>query len=132
MNTLPTHIQRSSYAPDYSQRQRDQHLPPEIIEQREKSERMVLRGPGRVGSPACNVIAVFKHCPDDLMEALIYRYNQHNWLLKKIAQQDQTIALHLAQGWRKIGLTIAAGYRAVKKSLQLGRVANDQSDRINK
>ncbi len=103
MNTLPTHIQRSHYAPDISQRQRDKHLEPDDIALFEKAERMVLRGPGKIGSPACNVMAVFKHCPDDLMEAIIHRYNQYSWLM---AERERL----KAYGKRKIRLTLAAAF----------------------
>ena len=80
MNTLPTHIQRSHYTPDFTMRERDKHLGADDIALFEKNERMVLRGPGKIGNPGCDVVAVFTHCPDDLMEALIYRYNKYNWL----------------------------------------------------
>jgi len=101
MNDLPTHIQRSHYVPDVGQRQRDKHLQPEDIEQFRRSERMVLRGPGAIGHQGCNVVAVFKHCPDDLMKAFIHRYNQHNYLMDKIERLQ-------AHGRKRIRLTLAA------------------------
>jgi len=89
---LPTHIQRSWYAPGPAQRRADKDAPFFMLEQFKKAESMVLRGPGKIGDSDCNAVARFAMCPDDLLESLIYRYNQHNYLLKKIERKDKTIA----------------------------------------
>lgn len=97
MNNLPTHIQRSYYAPGPAQKRRDEFdRNQEEMEHTEKTERMVIRGPGEIGGPGAEFVARFAECPDDLMEAIIYRYNQHNYLLKKIKQMRESLDLWIA------------------------------------
>jgi len=110
---LPKHIQRSHYSPNRATRRRDDRIEkgsPGWIARRQKTESMVLRGPGTVGNTNCQAVAVFSDCPDELMDALIHRYNQHNYLM----EERERLKAH---GRKKIRLII----RAIATKIRLRR-----------